>query len=319
MNAYSQTTAGRSPACILDALFDNSLATPHEAHYPNLDGVPQHRAVATPLDFASPLSEPLPSSNTGSHPWSPPRGSSSTGRLPQTSTRQQSPVPAYPPSAFSLSPVMESFAHMSLSSPKPAPSRVGSSRTSPGYSSAQDSDEDNGDGSDGEYTPRTPTRPRRYSPYDTGASPPTSPRRASRGNTSPVQSASGSTSSGRSRPRNQQTDVSSEQRKRGIDRRVCPVCDFKPASGRKPDLMRHIETHQSEDSHEKWVCCGVPVAKARSVTLAPGSKPYLHKGHKMIGGCLQGFSRKDALQRHLKNQSLPCAGTIEFAERMSEL
>lgn len=80
-----------------------------------------------------------------------------------------------------------------------------------------------------------------------------------------------------------------------------------------------MNTHRGRASHEKWVCCGVPLEKADEYGIEDTSDSYTYKGHEMIGGCLQGFSRRDALIRHLKNDRIECYGIVDLAEKMSEL
>ncbi|KAF9814834.1 hypothetical protein IEO21_04886 [Rhodonia placenta] len=71
----------------------------------------------------------------------------------------------------------------------------------------------------------------------------------------------------------------------------CPVenCSFRPASGKRDDLVRHIKTH-CEDKGEDW-----------SRRIAGTCKPFEYGGQMRVGGCLQSFSRKDALGRHVRD------------------
>ncbi|EED80385.1 predicted protein [Postia placenta Mad-698-R] len=69
----------------------------------------------------------------------------------------------------------------------------------------------------------------------------------------------------------------------------------------KGAMRRHKKTHRKQ---EKWRCCGIPVEMAFG----------LSSDRRMTGGCAKVFSRKDALERHLKNPNNPCIGDVERAE-----
>ncbi|KAF9804264.1 hypothetical protein IEO21_09455 [Rhodonia placenta] len=74
----------------------------------------------------------------------------------------------------------------------------------------------------------------------------------------------------------------------------------------KGTMRRHKETHKEQD---KWRCCGIPIEMAFGLANADTSSV-----RRMVGGCWEVFSRKDALERHLKNPNNPCIGDVERAE-----
>lgn len=93
----------------------------------------------------------------------------------------------------------------------------------------------------------------------------------------------------------------------------CPVsgCNWKPNNPtRGLDATRHIATHFAHYSLVKPVCHGVKIENASKKVLA-SSMPVLYtdykeQTHTMVGGCMQTFSRRDALLRHLSNSSCVC-------------
>ena len=92
----------------------------------------------------------------------------------------------------------------------------------------------------------------------------------------------------------------------------CPHCPFVQRSKRSPDLKRHIATHTRPADAELWVCCGVPVCDAAEhgvpAEYLRTATPFEYKGMLMVGGCKKTFSRRDALQRHLKREKGWCYG-----------
>ncbi|KZT10016.1 uncharacterized protein LAESUDRAFT_617276, partial [Laetiporus sulphureus 93-53] len=80
-----------------------------------------------------------------------------------------------------------------------------------------------------------------------------------------------------------------------------PGCDYVPATGRVPDLRRHMNTHRGYVGQGMWVCCGLPVSVAleRELWEDGASTVYMYNGLEMVGGCMFSFSRRDALVRHL--------------------
>lgn len=90
----------------------------------------------------------------------------------------------------------------------------------------------------------------------------------------------------------------------------CPYCPQDFTSRSPADYKRHLETHTIK--YGTWMCCGVPVALAAKNGYVPPStleaagirdKKWEFAGMSMVGGCHQNFSRKDALQRHLKGSA----------------
>ena len=70
-------------------------------------------------------------------------------------------------------------------------------------------------------------------------------------------------------------------------------------------MKRHIDTHFPS----KWFCSGVPADQADCFALDPAAARMCDKlGMRMVGGCGQTFSRKDAYQRHLKLNRGRCKG-----------
>lgn len=224
-----------------------------------------------------------------------------------------------------------SFELLSISDGEPGCSRAGATRhlshhgvtggqSSPESDSDVEEDTDD-DSSDAEYIPSVPiqARKRRYSPYSIDRSKrrpsgavPSSPSSSS---SSPIRTG------GRARPRNAQSNVLPDEFEQALRNRACtcPTCGFVPASKRAPDLRRHMNTHRADVTHQTWVCCGVPVEEAGEYGIGDTSKQYVHKGRDMVGGCMQSFSRKDALMRHLKNDKIDCRGSVKFAEQLGEV
>lgn len=92
---------------------------------------------------------------------------------------------------------------------------------------------------------------------------------------------------------------------------ICPECGWKQANKRLPDFKRHLRTHtrpNDGDQSKGWWCKGVLLEEAHKFELPDGAKPYVFLGLKRIGGCMQTFSRRDALKRHLDNANVTCVG-----------
>ncbi len=88
--------------------------------------------------------------------------------------------------------------------------------------------------------------------------------------------------------------------------RDCPFCDYTQKGRRAQDLRRHIATHTRPTAVVLWSCCGVPRSEA-----AQHGVPDARLGGPdpcMAGGCGQPFSRRDALQRHLRERRGRCFG-----------
>ncbi len=88
----------------------------------------------------------------------------------------------------------------------------------------------------------------------------------------------------------------------------CPYCNYVQGRRRMVDLNRHIATHTKSSDVALWTCCGFPreVARAKGVpddVLREASPIYGR-----VGGCWETFSRRDALQRHLRKQKGRCFG-----------
>lgn len=162
-------------------------------------------------------------------------------------------------------------------------------------------------------------RKRRYLPYDVF-----SPSRTSRCHSSA--SFPASTSTRRSRVcrrreppnRNIQATLTPAQIESAIRSRTftCPAekCTFVQKKRRVQDFVRHMESHNAK----RWVCCGVPITKARKYGITDISGAYEYEGVSLVGGCLHRFSRADAYKRHLDNEKCPCVGSVEFARNFVE-
>lgn len=89
-----------------------------------------------------------------------------------------------------------------------------------------------------------------------------------------------------------------------------PGCDV--AFTRQPDLNRHFMIHSSDPEKPKHVCTGVPVDRAGDFGIKDTSamEVYSFKDEVWIGGCFKGFSRRDALKRHVERNSRACIGEI---------
>ncbi|CCL98762.1 uncharacterized protein FIBRA_00767 [Fibroporia radiculosa] len=97
---------------------------------------------------------------------------------------------------------------------------------------------------------------------------------------------------------------------------ACPVpgCAYVQRRRRLPDLRRHMETHRAGTSYARWVCCGVSLAEADRYGLRIDNytSRSMFRGEMRVGGCMRGFSRRDALVRHLKNGRIDCIAEDEL-------
>lgn len=226
------------------------------------------------------------------------------------STRAISPLCLSPVELLSLSSskeVAQAFEHLSLSEsgsglsnvhgPTASHSSSPDTRASSSFGSDFDAEGEAGSSySDFLLSPPIRKQKRRYSPYSlerpklvTSRIKPQSFIAAT--HFSPVHVGS------RPRSRNVQVDVLPEQFEQALRSGscTCPARGFVPASRRLPDLRRHMNTHCADVNHQKWVCCGVPLKKADAYNVQDVTDTYIYKGHAMVGGCLQSFSRRDAI------------------------
>lgn len=94
------------------------------------------------------------------------------------------------------------------------------------------------------------------------------------------------------------------------DRWKCPECSYVQRNHRKPELKRHIATHNPENA--LFVCCGVPLMEARSrgvpETVLANEEVFEFRGLHTVGGCWTTFSRRDAFMRHLRRERGKCFG-----------
>ncbi|RPD60328.1 hypothetical protein L227DRAFT_575406 [Lentinus tigrinus ALCF2SS1-6] len=91
-----------------------------------------------------------------------------------------------------------------------------------------------------------------------------------------------------------------------LGQRQCPFCDYTQKGRRAQDLRRHIATHTRPTEVILWSCCGVP-REAAAKHAVPDAVLRKMDGP-MVGGCGQPFSRRDALQRHLRERKGSCFG-----------
>ncbi|KAJ7442633.1 hypothetical protein FB451DRAFT_1414079 [Mycena latifolia] len=180
----------------------------------------------------------------------------------------------------------------------------------------EDSDRDadgesTGDATDDEYMPSPSFNPRKRS----RSSSPTPFRRTSG---SPAASNTSEPPNKRARmppqSRNKQASRAELQRVEGSEDYndfVCPVCGWVQRNERIPDFKRHVKTHQraaEENAQKGWRCKGVPVSEAADYGLPTDAPTHEFFGQLRVGGCMQTFSRRDALKRHLDNVNVSCVG-----------
>ena len=103
----------------------------------------------------------------------------------------------------------------------------------------------------------------------------------------------------------------------------CPVasCGYIQHNRRKPDLRRHVATHERWKEPNQWICCGVGVDRAllHGMEMREGmtddewieAGAYIYEGRLMIGGCGGGYARRDSLKRHLDHPKYLCVGDLD--------
>ncbi|CCM01076.1 uncharacterized protein FIBRA_03124 [Fibroporia radiculosa] len=174
------------------------------------------------------------------------------------------------------------------------------------------------------FVARTPTHNDRFSPYS-------SPSLSVSSSSSSLSSSPGSPftpsrsrahtsyhrARGNARPRNIQLPVTDSDISAAVQdgKTVCTVlgCTFVASRGARTDLARHMETHRTTTNQDKWKCWG---ALADSQAVAEG-RAYEYKGRLLTGGCARGFSRKDALGRHIRSEKNDCIGDLRLAKELS--
>ncbi|KAL1745114.1 hypothetical protein HDZ31DRAFT_63446 [Schizophyllum fasciatum] len=83
----------------------------------------------------------------------------------------------------------------------------------------------------------------------------------------------------------------------------CTICGKQCV--RKPDLRRHLDTHKGI----VWACIGVEASERDSWDVPKSAKEYGPWCDRRVGGCVSRFSRKDAVQRHIRSTQcygVPC-------------
>ena len=88
----------------------------------------------------------------------------------------------------------------------------------------------------------------------------------------------------------------------------CPYCNYVQGRRRMVDLKRHIATHTKPSDVALWTCCGYPREAARSKGVPDDVIRETSAIYGRVGGCWETFSRRDALQRHLRKQKGRCFG-----------
>ncbi|PIL23030.1 hypothetical protein GSI_14337 [Ganoderma sinense ZZ0214-1] len=88
----------------------------------------------------------------------------------------------------------------------------------------------------------------------------------------------------------------------------CPHCNYVQGRRRMVDLKRHIATHTKPSDVALWTCCGYPREAARSKGVPDDVIRETSAIYGRVGGCWETFSRRDALQRHLRKQKGRCFG-----------
>jgi|ERR1700722_6655157 len=91
---------------------------------------------------------------------------------------------------------------------------------------------------------------------------------------------------------------------------ACHICAHVQRNKRAPDLRRHIHAHERQGQEPEWVCCGIPAELAKDYGLPPNLPIAIWRGRKMVGGCRQEFSRRDAYKRHLNHRDGKCFGDV---------
>ncbi|KAM5543593.1 hypothetical protein V8D89_002844 [Ganoderma adspersum] len=88
----------------------------------------------------------------------------------------------------------------------------------------------------------------------------------------------------------------------------CPYCSYVQGRRRMVDLKRHIATHTKPSDVALWTCCGYPRETARLKGVPDDVIGETSAIYGRVGGCWETFSRRDALQRHLRKQKGRCFG-----------
>ncbi len=203
--------------------------------------------------------------------------------------------------------------------PKPKPTSIPRAALVVGPDHDADYESDNDTPSDDEYHPSPPLNPKKR--FSTRSS--TRAAKKQRLSPSPPLFRASPSKRPRAPPpsRNKQADTAIDLSVCDVNDYRCPVCDWVQENHRKPDFLRHLNTHArapETDQTKGWWCKGVRLEdldEYNQVAREDGRKiisrdmePQQFRDHVRIGGCLQNFSRRDALKRHLDNPAMACAG-----------
>ncbi|EKM52737.1 uncharacterized protein PHACADRAFT_31203 [Phanerochaete carnosa HHB-10118-sp] len=103
-----------------------------------------------------------------------------------------------------------------------------------------------------------------------------------------------------------------EPKTTGPDAWRCMHCDYVQESKFLNNLKRHIAAHYPLSV----VCKGVPLKDAPQYSVIDTGDVMEWDGELRVGGCFSGFSRRDALLRHLGNPNVSCVGETGVTTRL---